>query len=64
MAAIGLTKVSNEPLVDYLAKNSMIWTVTMHNGRKLKKYPEVQSHRFRGIQNLENRIPTTIKNAT
>ena len=27
----------------------------MHNGRKLKKYPEIESLRFRGIQNLDNR---------
>ena len=50
--------------MDYLTKNNMIWTVTMHNGRKLKKYPEVMSHRFKGIQNLENRTAGPIKNAT
>ena len=32
----------------------MVWTVTMHNGRKLKKYPEIESYKFKGIENRNN----------
>ena len=26
----------------------------MHNGRKLKKYPEIESYKFKGIENRNN----------
>lgn len=53
--AAKLTKVTCDHLMAHINKNNMVWVVTMHNGRKLKKYPEIESIRFKGINNLANR---------
>lgn len=60
----GVSKVSTNNLMTFISKEQMIWTVTMHNGRKLKKYPEIESHRFKGIQNLNNRKNVSIQSVT
>lgn len=57
----GVSNISTNKLMNFISKEDMIWTVTMHNGRKLKKYPEIESHRYKGIQNLNNRNSNLIQ---
>lgn len=41
LSKLGLASIKEQHLMSFIAKQGMIWTVTMHTGRKLKKYPEI-----------------------
>lgn len=46
--------VSEGALSKSLEKSNKVWKVTMRNGRKLKKYPEIDSTKYKGITNDTN----------
>ena len=52
--------VSEGALSKSIEKSNKVWKVTMRNGRKLKKYPEIDSTKFKGITNDTNGITSPI----
>ena len=48
---LGLPNINNVVVPKNTEKQKVVWTVNLRNGRKLKKYPQINSMRFRGISN-------------
>lgn len=57
---MNIGKLSESNMGKIIEKNNRVWKVTVRNGRKLKKYPEIDSVRFKGIINRCNGNPFLI----